>query len=172
MIDKLIYYLSQYSNIGILGFGKEGKAFCNFLLKHLPKHKIIIYDQNQIRLDKQNITIYSGDNYLDYLKYSDLIIKSPGISLCNIGINYQDYNFTSSTELFVRFFSSQIIGVTGTKGKSTTATFLYKLLQNNGTKTILLGNIGEVIFENIENISSDMVVVLELSSHQLYNIKY
>ncbi|MEA2051079.1 MAG: UDP-N-acetylmuramoyl-L-alanine--D-glutamate ligase [Campylobacterota bacterium] len=160
MLSKLIDELKTYNSIGIFGFGKEGRSFYDFALKYLKDIQIVI-------IDKAN-----GDNYLDDLKKVDLIIKSPGISLYKLGIEYNQYNFTSMSELFIRYFAKQIIGITGTKGKSTLCTILYNLFKNNNQDVKLCGNIGLPSFDILEELELDTVVVMELSSHQLSNIKY
>jgi UDP-N-acetylmuramoylalanine--D-glutamate ligase len=154
-MTNLIKDLDSYKNIAIWGFGREGKAVYNFIKKYLPSKPIFIIDSNP------DITDISMPQ-----KEFELIIKSPGISLYKLGINYSEYNFTSSTELFIKHFKNQIIGITGTKGKSTTTKFLGEML---GIK--IAGNIGIPIFEIIEEIGENLVVY-ELSSHQLFNIRY
>jgi len=162
MLNDLVSDLGQYKKIAIFGYGVEGKSFHAFAKKYLPDSEIIIVDKN-----------YSDDvNYLDGLREAELIIKSPGISLHNLGIAYEAYNFTSITELFLKYFGSQTIGVTGTKGKSTLVTLIDALMKNAGRKSLLCGNIGISPFEAIETIDAETTVVMELSSHQLYHINY
>lgn len=160
MLQKLINHLQSYKTIGVFGYGKEGQSTHQFLNKYLSYTKVIIIDQQ------------NGENYLDDLENCDLIIKSPGISLFKLGIEYTRYNFTSATELFIKYFKQNIIGITGTKGKSTLASLLYQVLQNAKKKTLLCGNIGVPVFEIIEEVENDTIVVMELSSHQLDNIQY
>ena len=161
MIKKIINDINRYKSIGILGYGKEGKSFHKFITKYLPQIKIIILDKSY------------DENYLNNLNKAELIIKSPGISLFNLNINYYDYNFTSPTELFIKHYNKDIIGITGTKGKSTLSTLTYKLLINGKFKnTFLCGNIGIPIFDIITYLNKDSKIILELSSHQLHNIKY
>jgi len=162
MLADLVSDLTQYKSIAIFGYGVEGKSFHAFAKKYLPNMQISIVDKN-----------YSQDeNYLDALKEAELIIKSPGISLYNLGISYDAYNFTSITELFIKHFAKQIIGVTGTKGKSTLVTLIDAMLKNGGKKSLLCGNIGISPLEAIESIDEETTVVMELSSHQLYHINY
>jgi len=162
MLKNLISDLEQYASIAIFGYGVEGKSFYSFAQKYLPKSEIIIVDKG----DSQD------DAYLQGLEKAELIIKSPGISLYNLGIDYDKYNFTSITELFLKHFASQIIGVTGTKGKSTLVSIVDKLLRNAGKKSLLCGNIGISPFDAIEEIDADTSIVMELSSHQLHHIAY
>ena len=161
-LESMICELSRYKKIAIFGYGVEGKSFHAFAKRYLPEVEILIVDKN-----------YSSDeNYLNALREAELVVKSPGISLHNLGIAYDAYNFTSITELFIKYFGSQIIGVTGTKGKSTLVTLIDSMLKNAGKKSLLCGNIGLSPLEIIEQIEADGFVVMELSSHQLHHINY
>jgi len=102
----------------------------------------------------------------------ELIVKSPGISLYNLGIDHKAYKFSSTTELLLKHFKNQIIGVTGTKGKSTLVTLIDSLLKNADKKSVLCGNIGTPAFDIVENIDDDTKIVMELSSHQLLHVNY
>ena len=70
-------------------------------------------------------------------------------------------------EEFVRYTKGKVYGVTGSDGKTTTTTIISKLLEEQGYKTWVGGNIGTPLFSQIENINEDDRVVLELSSFQL-----
>ncbi len=73
----------------------------------------------------------------------------------------------SQLELLLEFFNVYTIGITGTKGKSTTSTLIYQIIKNQGIECMLLGNIGTPVFEHIDEIKEKMILVLEMSSHQL-----
>ena len=161
MLKNLISELEHYSSIAVFGFGVEGKSFYNFAQKYLPNIELIIIDQNYPSCD---------DDYLKKLDEAELIVKSPGISLYNLGIDHKQYNFTSTTELLLKHYKKQIIGVTGTKGKSTLVTIIHKLLQNANRKTLLCGNIGTPAFDILDSIDKETTVVMELSSHQLLHV--
>ena len=163
MLKNLISDLEQYASIGIFGFGIEGKSFYHFAQKYLPKTELVIIDKNHPSCN---------ENYLKKLDEVALIIKSPGISLYNLGIDYNDYNFSSTTELLLKHFKSQIIGVTGTKGKSTLVTLIDSLLKNAGKKSLLCGNIGIPAFDILDCLDVETKIVMELSSHQLFHGKY
>jgi UDP-N-acetylmuramoylalanine--D-glutamate ligase len=173
MLKNLISDLEKYHKIAIFGFGKEGRSFYDFALKHLPNVSILIVDKNAPSdIDESDkIKLFSGDNYLNGLDEADIIIKSPGISFKNLSISYDSYNFTSTSELFIKHYKKQIIGVTGTKGKSTLVSIIYDLLKKSNKDVVLCGNIGIAAFDILQNIDDETKIVMELSSHQLLNIK-
>lgn len=170
MIDKLIDYLKD-KKILILGFGKEGVSTYKFIRKHFPDKKIYISDKkttNEEIIKKDiNVNINFGDNYLDNLKDFDIIMKSPGISFANINIDSFKDKIKSELELFLEYMDVKTIGVTGSKGKSTTSSIIYEILKKEKKETLLLGNIGIPVFDLIDDITKDTIVVLEMSSHQL-----
>lgn len=173
MLKELLNYLEN-KNIVILGFGKQGKSTYKFFRKYFPEKRIDIMDEN-FKLLEVNPEL-SEDIYcevilgkLDILlleKY-DLIVKAPGISLKNYNLDNIINKITSQYELFLRFFDVLTIGVTGTKGKSTTSSLINRVLLENNKKSLLLENIGVPIFDDIEEIDEDTIAVLEVSSHTL-----
>ena len=155
----------------ILGFGREGRSSLAFVQKYLPHAAIGVADRNEeafkaLPVSTSNpIATYSGDNYIDAVKYYDIVLKTPGISLKDKNVDLS--KITSQTDLFLEEFHDQIIGVTGTKGKSTTSTLIYHLLKESGRDAFLAGNIGIPIFDIIDKINSKSIIVFELSAHQL-----
>ena len=173
MLEKLLKYLEN-KNIIILGFGKEGESTYRFLRSHFPEMKLTISDKNTKLLDShlelfedENVEVVLGENYLNDLDTYDLIIKAPGISLKDVNIDSFKDKITSQLELFLEYVDVFSIGITGTKGKSTTSSLMYKVLFDQGKSTFLVGNIGEPIFNEIEEFKSDSIPVIELSSHAL-----
>lgn len=166
MYRKIIEKLRD-KNIAILGFGREGKSTYNFIRKYLNEQKLTILDKEKIILDDPYTKIITGNNYLESLEDYDLIIKTPGISLKNIDYQCFESKLTSELELILEVFSKNIIGITGTKGKSTTSSLMYQVLKDQGYDTYLLGNIGNPIFDEIENFTPNTILVIEMSSHQL-----
>lgn len=177
MLKELIQYLEN-KKIVILGFGIEGESSYKFLRKYFPEKKLYIADKNEDLIKQHqylekdsNLIVSLGEDYLKEIEYFDLILKAPGISLKNISIaNFQE-KITSQLELFLEFLEVYTIGITGTKGKSTTSTLMYQILKEQGKDTFLLGNIGKPIWNEIENINNNSIVILELSSHALEYIK-
>ncbi|PIY71792.1 UDP-N-acetylmuramoyl-L-alanine--D-glutamate ligase [Candidatus Roizmanbacteria bacterium CG_4_10_14_0_8_um_filter_33_9] len=140
----------------IVGYGIEGKSTELFLKKNVSNAVIGITDKND-RL-----------NYLDVQYEYDLVIKSPGVNKSDIHIPY-----TTATNIFFANIQNPIIGVTGTKGKSTTASLIHHILVASGKKAHLVGNIGKPALELfMSSIGKDDIIVMELSSYQLDDICY
>ncbi len=170
MIQKIIDRL-QGKRILILGFGREGRSSYNFIRKHLGQVHLGIADQNPDAFTFQDlhsdtsVTLFSGENYQATAQDYDLIIKSPGIPVHQ---KWADLGkLTSQTDLYLSSFSSQTIGITGTKGKSTTSSLIYHLLMSGGREAVLAGNIGVPCFDVIDQIKPETWVVYELSANQL-----
>ena len=144
----------------ILGFGREGKSTLRFLNKYLPDAVVAVADRNEMEAVQ-----YFGTGYLDAMYDYDIVIKTPGISLKDF--DTKGVEITSQTDLFLSQFHSQTIGITGTKGKSTTTSLIYHLLKSSGRDAILTGNIGIPCFDVMEDIKLESIVVYELSAHQL-----
>lgn len=162
-------------NILILGFGREGKSSYSFIKENVQYEKLAIADKNAIansdELEKEGVILHIGEDYLDYMKDYDVILKTPGISLKDIDIEKIRDKITSQTSLFIKHGSEKIIGVTGTKGKSTTSSLIYHILKTAGKKVELVGNIGIPAFDMLENAQDTEYFVYELSGHQLQFIE-
>ena len=173
MIKDLISFLEN-KKILILGFGREGKSTYNFIRKFLNDKKIYIADMQEDLLDKNeflkkdnNIECICGKEYLNGLENYDIIIKTPGIAFVNMDITSFKDKIKSQLDLFLEFYDNKTIGVTGTKGKSTTSSLIYSVLKDQDKNVLLLGNIGNPIFDYIDEINQDTYIVIEMSSHQL-----
>lgn len=173
MINNLIDYFKD-KKILILGFGREGQSTYNLIRKYLPEQQLYIADQKE---DFQNnfdflksdnhVTFIGGENYLEGLEDYDVIMKSPGISFAHLDTSKFIHKIKSQLELLLEFFENFTIGITGTKGKSTTSSLIYKVISEQDRKCILLGNIGVPVFDYVDSIDQDVIMVLEMSSHQL-----
>ncbi|MDD4409455.1 MAG: UDP-N-acetylmuramoyl-L-alanine--D-glutamate ligase [Candidatus Pacebacteria bacterium] len=168
-------------NVIILGFGREGYDTYSYLRKIFPAKTFIIADKRRLvdfdekmrkRLSADKSLVLSlGDDYLDIISAGSVIIRTPGISMSSISKRAEGCFVTSQTELFFDNCPARIIGVTGTKGKSTTSSLVYSLLKNNKMKTYLLGNIEKPALSYLSKIEKTDWVVYELSCHQLQNLQ-
>ncbi|MBP3283980.1 MAG: UDP-N-acetylmuramoyl-L-alanine--D-glutamate ligase [Clostridia bacterium] len=154
-------------SIVILGFGREGKATYHFVKKYVNYKELAIADERQAEVPEK---VYYGTDYCEGLNDFDVVIKSPGISFKELKGKVDFEKVTSQTELVLNFYRKNMIGITGTKGKSTTSSLIYAILQEAKVNTRLVGNIGIPIFECLEEITDETVLVCEMSSHQLEKI--
>ena len=166
----------------ILGLGIEGMDTLEFLRKLFPKKFIGIGDRSEfknlnlkaqkvIKQDKK-LRLHLRENYLSFLEYYDVIIKTPGIAPKILKPFLKGrIKVTSQTEIFFNNCPGKIIGITGTKGKSTTTSLIYTILKENGIKAFLAGNIGKPMLSLLFSAKPENVYVCEFSSHQLLNLK-
>lgn len=155
-------------NILILGFGREGRSTLDFIEKYITPLSVTIADLNSVsESDARGCTVVSGESYQQGLEEYDVIIKSPGIVLENASDEVLS-KLTSQTSLFLKEFKDRTVGITGTKGKSTTTTLIYHVLKESGVSAVLLGNIGIPPLSTIEEfLKEGTVAVFEMSCHQL-----
>ncbi len=167
-------------NVAVLGLGIEGQDICQFLIR--KGAAVTVFDQKTASqlgeivsiLQKKGVKFRLGKNYLkNGLKKFDIIFRSPAFkpSLAPIvAAQKKGSKVSSATELFFETCPAKIIGVTGTKGKGTTSTLIYKMLKRAGRKAFLAGNIGQPMLALLPKLSPKSWVVLELSSFQLQSL--
>ena len=144
--------LLDNKRILLWGYGLEGKSTEKFINKYCKVKELTVFQGKREEIDE--------DAY-------DCIIKSPGIVAWDLSDKY-----TSMTDLFLTQFSGQVIGVTGTKGKSTTSSLLYSVLREcTGRPALLVGNIGLPALDYYGEITDDTIIVFEMSCHQLAHAK-
>ena len=177
MINDLINYF-QNKKVLILGFGKEGQSTYKLIRKYIKDQILYIADRKEqfeknydFLIQDKNVVCISGENYLENLENYDVIMKSPGISFVGIDTTKYFNKIKSQLELLLEFFNMFTIGITGTKGKSTTSSLIYKVLKEQNVRSMLLGNIGVPVFDYIDSIPDDTTLILEMSSHQLEYMK-
>lgn len=187
--------------IGVLGFGREGREILKFLKPRTANdrqiHEVFVLDKKRKLELPQYVRARLGENYLNNLSQFDIIFRSPGIpyNLKEIGAAKRSGTVISSaTELFfsaisgsafrlislpksfggkrARKIGCKIIGITGTKGKSTTATLIYKILKAAGKDAYLAGNIGKPALSILPKLKKRSFVVLEFSSFQLQELRH
>ena len=167
----------------VLGLGKEGVDTLTFLRKLFPKKTVALADKLSLeKLNKQaqekiqkekNLKLYLGKNYLKDVLRFDVIIKSPGVSPFLpqlLWAKKEEKTITSLTKIFFENCPGKIIGITGTKGKSTTTVLIYQVLKKGGLKAHLVGNIGKPPLNLLFEAQKDDIFVYELSSHQLLDL--
>ena len=168
--DRLADFFKD-KNVLILGFGREGRSTLA-LLRDVGCKSITIADKNPVdKSEADGCRLVCGEDYLSSVYDCDIIMKAPGIGLKNDVPDEIKAKITSQTALFLRFCPSLVIGITGTKGKSTTSSLIYHFLKSCGKKTMLIGNIGVPPLDRTADFDKDAVVVCEMSCHQLEYVK-
>lgn len=153
--------LFEGKRILIWGYGREGKSSEKWLSEHTSPKSVTIFEGKP-----EEMLAGAGED-------ADIIIKSPGIVWPPKGADETacdkiSSKITSQTEMFLREYRMKTVGVTGTKGKSTTVSMLAHVLgELSGKKVILAGNIGLPCLDYYDDAAGDSIVVLELSCHQL-----
>lgn len=154
----------------ILGFGREGRVWLDILKRLGCCAEIAVADMNKV--DADGVTLLCGEDYLDRAKEYDLLLQSPGVIIKNKLTPEEKAKILTQTELLLRLRPCRIIGVTGTKGKSTTSSLIHHFLKASGLDTMLIGNIGVPPLERLEDMQPCTVAVCELSCHQLEFVQH
>jgi len=146
--------------IAILGLGREGRSTFEFLKKNKIAAEIL-----DVRFDK---------NYADKIKNYDVIFRTPGFPRLHPRLLAAEKNGTlisSHIKLFLDLCPAKVIGVTGTKGKTTTVFLIYEILKSKyGKKVFTAGNFGKPALDTLPKLKRDSLVILELSSFQLQDL--
>lgn len=173
MKNRILDKIKNYNNIAIVGFGKEGKSTYKFIRSKLKDIKLTIIDKvnaydmmGELNNDR-NVDVIYGDDYLNDLERFDLIFKSPGVSFKELDRDGLSKKITSQMEMVLGEVRDRVIGVTGSKGKSTTSSLIHHLIKCQGKKTLLVGNIGVPVFDEVDNYTEDTIIVMEMSCNQL-----
>ena len=163
-------------NVAVVGIGVSNIPLINFLVK--LGADVTAFDMKSeealgdiaIEFKEKGVKLELGENYLDSLTGFEVVFKTPSMRIdCEALKRAKDERayITSEMEEFVRYCRGKIYATTGSDGKTTTTTIISKLLEAQGYKTWVGGNIGNPLFSNIEEIKDEHMVVLELSSFQL-----
>lgn len=156
--EEQLRALLKGRKILIAGYGREGKSAERLIQRLVPETPCTI----AVQVESGKWRDESDEWHEDWP--FDMVIKSPGIP--NFQFSTFNFQLTSLTDLFLQVYGDMTIGVTGTKGKSTTASLIHHLLPGS----ILAGNIGIPLFDILDGLKEDSIVVAELSCHQLENI--
>jgi len=166
----------------ILGLGKEGESTFKLLRRRFPDKVFGLADQNEFSklsvkikqaiVNDKNVNLYLGNGYLATLENYEIIFKTPGISQKILEPFLRNpHAVLSQTKLFLSDQRNNSIGVTGTKGKSTTASLIHHILKHKFKNTKLVGNIGKPVLFYLPKKKKGELFVIELSSHQLYDVQ-
>ena len=171
-MKETIRNLVKDKKVLILGFGREGQSSFRLISSVGGYECLDIADANAVSSDLTAMhNVITGANYLDCLDDYDVVLKSPGIVLPK-DIKEYKCHITCQADLFLMVYGAQTIGITGTKGKSTTSSLLYHILKTCGKDVLFGGNIGLPIFDITDQIHPRTIIVFELSCHQLEYAHY
>lgn len=153
--------------IALAGFGQEGRASYEYWDRD-GNELVIVSEQDTIDDVPVGVATITGADAFAQLGDFDLIVRSPGINPKKLP--YGDTVWSATNEFFSQC-PAPIIGVTGTKGKGTTSSFIAGILRAAGKTVHLVGNIGAPALKELSAIGSEDLVVYELSSFQLWDVK-
>src|SRR3989344_1629990 len=155
--------------MAITGFGVEGKATYEFLKMSTSdvdinsKQEIHVFDDNPDVVVPDGVVFHHGHTISAEF---DIVYKTPGIPSHKMVLENPETKVSSLTNLFLENIKGKVIGVTGSKGKSTTASLIHHILSIAGKKSVLVGNIGTVALIKLSDDSPDTWYVYEMSSYQ------
>lgn len=166
-------------NISVIGIGISNRPLIKLLLEsgasvtaHDRKTEEQLGDIAK-ELKESGVELVLGGNYMDTIS-GEIVFKTPGLRFDHPSLLKAKENgsyITSEMEVFMEVCPSKIIAVTGSDGKTTTTTLIYKMLCEDGKKAYLGGNIGTPLLSKTNEMTEDDYVVLELSSFQLHTMK-
>lgn len=185
-IDKL-----KDKKVAILGLGIEGVALARFLKDKVKKIALLDIVSKEKLLDRAEEESNSelkellsqankyemnlGNSYLENLTDFEVIFRTPGIPYFNSEIQKakeSGVEVSSQIKLFFDLCPAKIVGITGTKGKGTTASLIESILKINcKRKVFVAGNIGKPAITLLDEIGKEDIVILELSSFQLQDLE-
>ncbi len=122
------------------------------------------------RLREAGVKLELGGHIEKTYLTQDLIIPSPGVPADDpllVKARSKGITVWSEIELAYRFLEGEMIGITGSNGKTTTATLVHHILKSAGKKAILAGNVGTALISCVDSTSAETISVVELSSFQL-----
>ncbi|RJQ37608.1 UDP-N-acetylmuramoyl-L-alanine--D-glutamate ligase [Candidatus Parcubacteria bacterium] len=161
--------------LGLHGGGVGAAAFfaargARVMVTDLKSKKELAPSLKKLKRFK-NIAYHLGGHRMADLRNTDLIIQNPGVperSLYLLAARRKKIPILSDVEVFFRLCPAEIIGITGTKGKTTTTSLVGAFLKAEGGRRVWVGgNIRTSVLELLPKIRRGNIAVLELSSFQL-----
>ena len=140
--------------IALLGYGKEGQAAEKYFKSKFENPEFDIFED-------LSPAEFAEKDYSSY----DIILRSPSVP--PLGLK----NETGLTKYFFDHCPCPIIGVTATKGKGTTCSFIKSLLDAENADAYLVGNIGAPAIDILDDLKPTSVVIYEMSSFQLWDLE-
>ncbi|HIT71273.1 MAG TPA: UDP-N-acetylmuramoyl-L-alanine--D-glutamate ligase [Candidatus Scatovivens faecipullorum] len=183
MNEKLIEFNNYLKgrNVAVIGLGVSNIPLIDYL--HNIGSIVTVFDSKEIDdidnkiLDKiinYGMSFSFGKEYLKKLTGFDLIFRSPSCLPTVPELEKEAKRgaiITTEIEMVIELTPGLVIGVTGSDGKTTTTTLIYEILKEDGYNCYLGGNIGIPLFDKIKDMQPEDIIVLELSSFQLMNMK-
>jgi UDP-N-acetylmuramoylalanine--D-glutamate ligase len=160
----------------IVGLAREGMALARYLTRH--GDQVTITDAKPAgqlstemgELRDVPVSYALGGHPAEVLDAADVIYLSAGVKP-HLPPFAGRPNLSSLTELFFEKCPAPIVGITGSAGKTTTTTLVGKMLEQGPKRTWVGGNIGRPLIDEVDQISPEDIVVLELSSFQLNRLR-
>ncbi len=181
MNDKIKNFSDKINGkkVAVIGIGVSNKPLIHFLQRFGAS--VVAYDKKSkeelgeiyTELEKSGVGFVLGEGYLDNIS-EDIIFKTPGMRYDIEPLKKKREEgawITSEMEVFFDLCPAKIIAVTGSDGKTTTTTLIHRFLKESGIKTRLGGNIGRPLIDEVDEITDDEWMVLELSSFQLHTMR-
>ncbi len=164
--------------VAFVGMGVANVPCAEFLAKHGievyacdRKDEEYIGLENCEKLKALGVKFSLGEGYLDILPEMDIVFRSHGIlPFQNSWIGEcisRSQTVTTEMEVFFEYCPCKLYAVTGSNGKTTTTTLISKMLEKEGKRVFLGGNIGKALMPELDNITENDIAVVELSSFQL-----
>lgn len=165
--------------IAVLGIGVSNRPLIKMLLERglsvsaCDRMERDLLDEEVLDLERNGAQLHLGNGYLDHLE-ADVVFRTPGMhpnipALC--ALRESGAVITSEMEAFFAVCPCRIIAVTGSDGKTTTTTLISEILKKAGYRVWIGGNIGQPLLPQAEQMQSDDIAVVELSSFQLMGMK-
>ena len=177
------YRILSGKRISLLGLGRTHRPLIPLFLS---KGAAVLLRDKRTReqigeeecrnLEAMGVSLKLGEGYLDGLcEDSDIVLRTPGVyyylpelqAAIKAGVSV-----TSELELFFQFCPCKTYGITGSDGKTTTTSIIAALLRAAGKTVYLGGNIGNPLFQMLDDINEEDVAVIELSNFQLLSMRY
>jgi UDP-N-acetylmuramoylalanine--D-glutamate ligase len=167
------------SSVGVWGAGREIRSFASQLERRLPAARIavIAFDSQpadgEVAAIAENARVAVGDGVVEALSECDVVVRSPGVSIHRPEMEVlrdRGIPVTTATGLWLAERGGRgVVGITGTKGKSTTAALAHHLALSSGRSIALAGNIGVPALDLLDREPIDLIL-LELSSYQIADL--